>query len=134
MRPPKVDACIKLTTALREEATRIQDLHDGIQADDVKVQVTSSYTGNILLLYEAANKTALDVSARISDYKNLGGELPSKFDFERRTDVMISNDLPVLKEGLTRDPDGSESPWYAWNELTQYADFARQIAKMNCGQ
>lgn len=130
----KAAACVRLVSALRDEAARVQALHDSIQVDEAASQVTSTYTSSIAVLYEAAYTAASDVSVRISEYINVGGRLPAEYDFEHRTDIMLSTDLPALKTGLIEEPDPSSSPSEAWNELIRYTDFARQVAKTDCGQ
>jgi hypothetical protein len=131
---PKAAACVRLTEALRDEASRVQALHDEVRVDETVGQVTSTYSGDIPKLYDAAYASASFVADRIVEYRNLGGALPEEYDFERRTDLMLSTDLPALRRGLNENPDSDASPAEAWNELTRYTDYARQISRTNCGR
>jgi hypothetical protein len=127
----KAAACAALVIAARNDASAIQSLHNAVVVDDPQGKILSTFTSDISALYDAAVKAVDEMNSQIPHYLNTDGKLPQDLDFQHRTEIMLSTDLPALRDGLIHGTN--TSAYEAWNEQTRYADFARKIgANTDC--
>ena len=128
-------ACRIVQDAAAAEEAALRALSRSVRADPDN-SVLLGPGGSYPNAYQSAVQRVDAANEAITQLLRAGGTLPDlgpDVSYQRDTDRLKNQDLPRLNDGIAARTYSDPGTFNAWNELTRYAEHARDTSRTPCG-